>query len=431
MPPRCGRGCPGRSMAVQPRRRHSHEPRHRTPHHRAGRGRPGRPPGAPRRRQDRPPGDAGWDEARRAWNLAVDQRPGRGRAARVRRRRGRRRRASPRAHGLRVAPQGTGHGATALGSLERHDPAQDRRACAASPIDPEARHRARRGRRRLGWRSSHAAAEHGLAALAGSSPDVGVVGYTLGGGLSWLGRQATASPRTASPRSSSSPPTACSSARREDVEPELFWALRGGGGSFGVVTALEFAPVPDRARSTPASLFCPIERASEVLHAWRELGRRRLPDETHVGRPAAAAPADPGDPGAAARHARSSSSRSTTLGDEARGRRAARAAARARPGAWTRRDDPDAARCSHLHMDPEHPVPGAGDGDAARRAAAREAIDALVAVAGPGSGSPLLSVELRHLGGALGRPRAGARRARRRSTPRSRSSPSASRRRPS
>jgi hypothetical protein len=59
---------------------------------------------------------------------------------------------------------------------------------------------------------------------------------------------------------------------------------------------------------------------------------------------------------------------------------------------------------SHLHMDPEHPVPGAGDGDLLAELTP-EAIDAFVAAVGPGSGSGLLTVELRHLGGALARPR--------------------------
>ena len=88
-----------------------------------------------------------------------------------------------------------------------------------------------------------AAARHGLAALAGSSPDVGVAGYTLGGGVSWLGRAyglaannvVAAEVVTADGRWWA-PTTA--------IEPDLFWALRGGGGSFGVVTALEFRLFP-------------------------------------------------------------------------------------------------------------------------------------------------------------------------------------------
>ena len=59
---------------------------------------------------------------------------------------------------------------------------------------------------------------------------------------------------------------------------------------------------------------------------------------------------------------------------------------------------------SRLHMDPDHPVPGIGDG-LFLESLPTEAVDAFVRAAGPGSGSPLLSVEVRQLGGALGRPR--------------------------
>src|SRR5205823_13220000 len=90
-----------------------------------------------------------------------------------------------------------------------------------------------------------AAAEHGLAALAGSSPDVGVVGYTLGGGLSWLARKFGLAANSVL---AAELVTADGQAVRVDREhdPELFWALRGGGGSFGVVTALEFTLFPVR-----------------------------------------------------------------------------------------------------------------------------------------------------------------------------------------
>src|SRR5262249_31325853 len=57
-----------------------------------------------------------------------------------------------------------------------------------------------------------------------------------------------------------------------------------------------------------------------------------------------------------------------------------------------------------LHMDPDHPVPGLGDGLMLESLPA-EAVDELGRVAGPGSGSPLLSLEVRQLGGALARPR--------------------------
>src|SRR5919205_206486 len=132
------------------------------------------------------PGDAAWDEARQAWNLRVDQRP-----ALV---------AIPesaadvvaivgfaREHGLRVAPQGTGHNASAIASLEGTILVKTS-ALRDVEIDVPAR-RARVGAGVLWAEVTGPASEHGLAPLAGSSPDVGVVGYTLGGGLSWLSRR--------------------------------------------------------------------------------------------------------------------------------------------------------------------------------------------------------------------------------------------------
>ena len=131
------------------------------------------------------PGDRGWDDARQAWNLAVNQHP-----AAV---------ALPgcvqdvvsavgfaRAHGLRVAAQGTGHNAGPLGSLADTILIKTT-AMRRVSIDPGAQiARAEAG---AVWRDVvQAAAGHGLAALAGSSPDVGVAGYTIGGGISWLGR---------------------------------------------------------------------------------------------------------------------------------------------------------------------------------------------------------------------------------------------------
>ena len=88
-----------------------------------------------------------------------------------------------------------------------------------------------------------AAAEHGLAALAGSSPDVGVVGYTLGGGLSWLARKHGIG---ANQVTAIEVVTAAGDLVRADWanEPDLFWALRGGGGCFAIVTAIEFNLFP-------------------------------------------------------------------------------------------------------------------------------------------------------------------------------------------
>ncbi|PRX45932.1 FAD/FMN-containing dehydrogenase [Prauserella shujinwangii] len=88
-----------------------------------------------------------------------------------------------------------------------------------------------------------AAAAHGLAPLSGSAPDVGAVAYTLGGGLGPLARRYG---YAADHVRSAEIVTADGRLRRVSphAEPELFWALRGGGGAFGVVTGLEIGLVP-------------------------------------------------------------------------------------------------------------------------------------------------------------------------------------------
>jgi len=92
-----------------------------------------------------------------------------------------------RANGLRVAPQGTGHGAAALESLESTILLKTTRMRGVT-IDVEGR--SARAEAGTIWTDvTEPAAEHGLVALHGSSPNVGVVGYSLGGGIGWLARK--------------------------------------------------------------------------------------------------------------------------------------------------------------------------------------------------------------------------------------------------
>jgi FAD/FMN-containing dehydrogenase len=340
------------------------------------------------------PHDPTWDEARLAWNLAVDQLPaavalpesaeevaGVIRWARTR--------------GLRIAPQGTGHGAAAMGSLA-HTVLVKTERMRGIEIDPEAR-RARVEAGVLWAEVSEAAAEHGLAALAGTSPDVGVVGYTLGGGISWLARRHGLAANSVVAVELVNADGELVRADAEN-EPELFWALRGGGGAFGVVTALEFG-LYEISEVYAGVLFFPIERGTEVLRAWRRWIEVVPDDVTSVGRFLQFPPIpDLPEP---LRGGSFLVLEATYLGDEAAAAELLRPLREIRPMMDTFATIP-VEKLSSLHMDPEHPVPGVGDGmllgdfdD--------EAIDALVAAAGAGSGSPLLSVEVRHLGGALSR----------------------------
>ncbi len=338
-----------------------------------------------------------WDEARLAWNLAVDQRP----AAVV----------LPesagdviatvelaRAFGLRVAAQGTGHNAAPLGALEDTVLVKTERMRGIE-IDPATRI----ARIDAGVRSLElveAAAQHGLAPLAGSSPDVGVVGYTLGGGLSWFGRKYGLA---ASHVHAIELVTADGRLVRADreQEPDLFWALRGGGGSFGIVTVLELRLVPVSA-AYAGILWWPIERDQEILHAWAELTRHELPDDlTTVGRYLRLPPLpDIPEP---MRGKSFVVVEVIHLGEPEQADELLAPLRGLGPVTDTIQRISTPA-LSHLHMDPEHPVPGTGDG-MLLSTLPPEAIDEIIRTAGAASSSPLLSLEVRQLGGELGRAR--------------------------
>ena len=309
-----------------------------------------------------------------------------------------------RARGLRVAPQGTGHNAGPLGSLAdtqllRTD------AMRGVRIDPS-RRIARVQAGALWLDVVEAAAAHGLAALAGSSPDVGVVGYTLGGGVSWLGRRYGLA---ASHVEAIELVTADGRHRRVDHahEPDLFWALRGGGGDFGVVTAIELRLLP-MTHAYAGILSYPITRAHEVLHAWRELTQAQPPEElTTVGR-FLQLPPIPEIP----EPVRGKSFvvvEAYHVGDAAQADELLAPLRALGPVNDTVQTVPMPA-LSQIHMDPEQPVPGFGDGMLLGELPTTAAVDAIVAAAGAEAAFPLLSVELRHLGGELARarPRNGA-----------------------
>ena len=339
------------------------------------------------------PEDEGWDEARQAWNLTVDQRP----AAVVLPESVEDVRDTVRFAyevGLRVAPQGTGHGAAALGDLDDTILLKTERLRGVE-IDPGAR-TARVAAGTIWIEVVEAAAEHGLAALAGSSPDVGVVGYTLGGGLSWLARkhgiganQVTAVELV----------TADGRLVRADAEtnPDLFWAVRGGGGTFGVVTALEFNLFPIT-EVYAGILWFPIDRAAEILNEWRAWTDGQPEEMTSVGR-LLQFPPIPEIP----EPVRGQSFvvvQAIFLGDEAEGA-ALLAPLRALGPVLDTVTTTPIAELGRLHMDPEGPAPGAGDGGMLADVDT-ELVDTLVDLT---VGSPLLSVEIRHLGGAVARPR--------------------------
>jgi FAD/FMN-containing dehydrogenase len=181
-------------------------------------------------------------------------------------------------------------------------------------------------------------------------------------------------------------------------EPDLFWALRGGGGNFGVVTAIEF-DLYEIEEVYAGTLFFPWERTSEVLHAWHEW-LPGLPDEvTSVGRVMQFPPL----PGVL-EPLRGNSfviAEAAYLGTEADGAELLRPLRELGPVLDSFTMVPPVG-LSELHMDPSDPVPYVSGHQLVGDLPAG-AIDEFVAVVGPDSGSPLITVELRHLGGALAR----------------------------
>jgi hypothetical protein len=342
------------------------------------------------------PDDSDWDQARAAWNLAADQRPvgvvfadnADDVAATVR---------FAAESGLKVAAQGTGHGAAPLAPLDGTILLKTERMRGIE-VDPDAQ-TARVEAGVLVLELSEAGQAHGLCSMPGSAPDVGVVGYTLGGGLSWLGRRhGFACNRVAAIELV----TAEGEARTVDAEndPDLFWALRGGGGGYAVVTALHLDLLPIAELYAGALVF-PAEVGANAVRAYRDWVAT-VPDEvTSVVRFITPPPIpDVPEP---IRGRPLLTIDAACIGTEEEGE--ATIAPLREIGetimdtfAWM----PAAGLC-RIHMDPESPVPGVGEGQTIRELS-DEAVDAFASIAGPGSGSPLLLSELRHLGGALGRP---------------------------
>ncbi|MFC3985372.1 FAD-binding oxidoreductase [Streptosporangium jomthongense] len=209
-------------------------------------------------------GEEGFDRARAAWNLAVDQpvlavvevRDAADVAALVR---------YARLAGLSVSAQPSGHGAT--GDVEG---VILLRTGALGGVEVRPEERLARVGAGVRWAEAlSAVSPYGLTGLAGSSTAPSVVGYTLGGGLSWFSRRHG---HAADSVRALDVVDAEGEAFRVDADsdPELFWALRGGGGDFALVTAVEFDlhPAP---HLYGGRLMWPAERAGEVLAAFREV----------------------------------------------------------------------------------------------------------------------------------------------------------------
>lgn len=346
------------------------------------------------------PADADWDEVRLPWNLIADQRPEAvafadsaddvaavvGFAAK---------------NGLKVAAQGTGHGAAPLASLDDTILLKTSRMRGVE-VDPDTQ-TARVEAGVLSLELGEAANQHGLCGMPGSSPDVGVVGYTLGGGLSWFAR----SMGFACNRVEAIELVTAEGERRTvdaGTDEDLFWAMRGGGGGYAVVTALRVKLVPIADVYAGALLF-PAELGADAVRVYRDWSRDVSEDVTTVVRFITPPPIpDVPEP---LRGTPLLTIDGACVGGEEEGE-ATIAPLRelGEPIMDTFAQIPSAG-LSRIHMDPEQPVPGIGEGVPLGELT-DEAIDAWVSMVGHESGMPLLLSEIRHLGGALARPADGA-----------------------
>jgi FAD/FMN-containing dehydrogenase len=246
------------------------------------------------------------------------------------------------------------------------------------------------------------AATHGLAPLSGSAPFVGAVSYILGGGIGVLARRyGYAADHVRSIRVVTADGELRTASEQEN--PELFWALRGGKGNFGVVTALE-ADLVEVPRIYAGGIFFPAESTRDVLHVYRrwvvdapdELSSSflmtRWPDEPLV--PAAIR-------GRFALHVRLSYS-----GSPQEGARLVEPLRKVAPPLLDTVTDIPYAKVGTVHNDP----PAAGSyhiNTLQLTDLAYDTVEAILHLAGPEPRSPL-GLEIRHLGGALARPPATA-----------------------
>ena len=177
--------------------------------------------------------------------------------------------------GLEVAVRSGGHSVAGAG-LSEGGIVIDLRRMSTVEVDPEARTARVAGG--ATWSDvDRACGQHGLATTGGRVSSTGVAGLTLGGGSGWLERKfglscdnllsvelvtADGSTVTAS----------------EEENPELFWALHGGGGNFGIATELTFRldPLP---QVTLGLLLWPSDAGADVLRRYRDLIAAGAPDE--------------------------------------------------------------------------------------------------------------------------------------------------------
>lgn len=344
------------------------------------------------------PSDEGYDAARSSWNLMIQQQPLVVVAAEseadvqtaVR---------FAAAHGLPIGVQATGHG---------HP-----RGCDGGvlilltemrgvSVDAEARTANVQGGARWGD-VLPATQAHGLAGLCGSAPHVGVVGYTLGGGYGILLRKhGLAIDGVMSMRVVTADGEVRDVSRESN--PELFWAILGGGGAFGVVTEMEIRLFP-QAEVFGGTIFYPIELAEKALTTFAEW-TQDLPDEVTSGIAIMNLPPLPIVPPPLQGRAVVAFT-ATVSGDLAKAEDLlVRMRTLGEPILDTFEAMPFVA-CGAIYRDPVDPLPAVSNGVLLRDLSAAS-VQTFLEALGPADRMPTLKAEIRHLGGAMARVAHGA-----------------------
>ncbi len=304
------------------------------------------------------------------------------------------------AAGLRVAPQSTGHNSAPLAARGMADVVLVRTSALTEVSVDRATLTARVGGG-VEWEAAvNAAAAEGLTTLHGSSPNVGIAGYSLGGGTGWYARKLGLA---ANHLTAIEIVIADGTLVRADADhhAELFWALRGGGGNFGVVTALEF-DLFDFNTAYAGMMIWDASRAREVLQRWAPWSIA-APDEVTTSFRVLNLPPLPELPD----FLRGRSVvviDGAVLADDATSAKIIEPLRALQPEIDTFATVPTAALI-RLHMDPEEKTPVASD-TIMLSALPEDAIESFVAAA-TAPGTALMMSELRQLGGALGRPHPG------------------------
>jgi hypothetical protein len=300
-----------------------------------------------------------------------------------------------RRNGMTVGVQATGHGA--VSSLAGHLLIVTREL---DEVTVHADERWARVGAGVKWaRVIEAAAPHGLAPLNGSSSDVGVVGYSTGGGVGPMARTFG---------------LAADRVRAFDVvtgdgvlrrvtpaqHPDLFFALRGGKGAGGIVTAVEFdmLPVPT---FYGGALYFDGADIPAVIERWRywSVG---LPEQATTSFVVLQLPDGPDFPPPLAGRM-SIGVRFLWVGDPAEGEQRLAAMRAVAPMLLDDVAEKPYTAVDSVHADPVDPMPVIDRG-MLLTSLTDEAVERLLALAGPGSGSPQIMVEIRQVGGALDRP---------------------------